>query len=143
MHRLGVLPLLLITSMIFPPLLFAADVPSVSLPIAQMAEEGKSDPEPYTDEEFPSWAHSLRRGEILLFGSLPITFLLTNIGYGLIRFAAHDFDSSYTPGLFGGSELVPYEDGEKIGMIAVSLSLSAVLASVDYFIGRSRAKDAQ
>jgi len=28
-------------------------------------------------------------------------------------------------------------------MIPVSLSLSAVLASVDYFIGRSRAKDAQ
>lgn len=144
MKRFVVILVALSASFIFGPLLpwlYAEEGLSVSLPIAQFATDSKptAEPEPYRKDEFPPWLQSLRRGEILFFGALPISFLLTDIGYGLIRFAVHDFEASYTPTLFGGSNIVPYTDSEKYGMIAVSISLSAVLATVDYFIGRARA----
>ena len=40
-----------------------------------------SAPKEYTPDEFPQWAHEIRRGETIFFGSLPLTFLASTLAY--------------------------------------------------------------
>ena len=35
--------------------------------------------EPYGEDEFPKWSLNIRRGEVLFFGSMPITFAMTSL----------------------------------------------------------------
>lgn len=69
------------------------------------------DYEPYDPMEFPAWARNLRRGEILFFGSLPITFAVTGL-------------------------LMPERRVSEPVRITAALSLSAGIALADYIIGR-------
>jgi len=94
--------------------------------------ESTQEAEPYKPEEFPSWARSLRRGEIIALGLLPFAFLFTSLSYQGLRYASGEGSS----GLFSG----PSSDRDKIAVIGFSLSLSALLALVDYFIDRHQAE---
>ncbi len=38
---------------------------------------------PYEEQEFPEWTHKLRRGEIIFFGSLALSFPLVVLTYNL------------------------------------------------------------
>jgi hypothetical protein len=93
--------------------------------------------EPYTQEEFPQWAHDLRRFETILIGSIPITFFFANIGFDTAAYVANDYDQNYLPLFFGSS---PEKDelryDTRMDRLAVSLSLSAAIAFLDYFLGR-------
>ena len=40
--------------------------------------------EPYTKNEFPEWAHDIRRTEIITFGSLPFVTLWVSVAYSAI-----------------------------------------------------------
>ena len=46
--------------------------------------------EPYEDSEFPKWALDLRRGEILFFGALPITYAMTSLVTGALKSDKHN-----------------------------------------------------
>ncbi len=76
------------------------------------------DAEPYAEDEFPKWAIDLRRGEILFFGSLPLTFAATTLG---TTFAKKDM--GFLP---------------KLGIAA---GVSTVIVLIDYFIGLGRNED--
>ena len=79
-------------------------------------------PIPYEPDEFPQALRNLRRGEIIFFGSVPITFLLSGLGWELGQAAAGD---SY-----------PYTDEHhtyNILLTAGALSLS--IALLDYVLG--------
>ena len=79
-------------------------------------------PIPYQPDEFPRVLQNLRRGEIIFFGSVPITFLLSGLGWELGQAAAGD---SY-----------PYSDEHhtyNILLTAGALSLS--IALLDYVLG--------
>lgn len=97
-------------------------------------------PEPYTEEEFPKWARDLRRAEIIAIGSFPFTLFFTNFAYDTYRFAANGFDPAYRPWPFRGPNSAGFTKGERIGVLVASLSLSVVIATVDYFLGRAEAK---
>jgi hypothetical protein len=97
-------------------------------------------PEPYTEEEFPQWARDLRRAEIIAIGSFPFTLFFTNFAYDTYRFVANGFDPAYRPWPFRGPGSAGFTKGERIGVIVASLSLSAVIAVVDYFLGRAEAE---
>lgn len=93
--------------------------------------DSSQDPEPYKPEEFPSWARSLRRGEIVALGLFPFVFLFTSLAYqGLRQVSGSD------SGLL--SDLS--SDRQKIGMLTISLSLSTLLAVVDYFLEKGKHK---
>ena len=68
--------------------------------------------EPYEEAEFPKWALDIRRGEILFFGSLPLTFM----GVSLVTSIANS-DMEFWP---------------KVG---ISCAFSAAIALADYIIG--------
>ena len=80
------------------------------------------DPVPYDPEEFPKPLRDLRRGEIIFFGSIPITFLLSGLGWELGQAAAGD---GY-----------PFSDEQHTYNILLSAgALSLTIALLDYFLG--------
>ncbi|MGC9311361.1 MAG: hypothetical protein ACP5IA_01615 [Sediminispirochaetaceae bacterium] len=97
------------------------------------------DYEPYSPDEFPEWAHQLRRYETIFFGSLPFAFLFTSLGFDFYAYAANDFDDNYLPLFLGTSPEKEDFNNRTIGArIAVSISLSAVIAYIDYLIERKQ-----
>ncbi len=100
--------------------------------------QNSSEPVPYEPEEFPSWARSLRRGEIIAVGLFPFMFLFSSLAYDTFRFAASGGDPDYAPGPFQSPGASPLSQHEKIGVLTVSISLSALLAFVDYLIEKRK-----
>lgn len=54
-------------------------------------------PEPYGKEEFPDWAISLRRLEIVSLGVLPVALFYTRFVFDFSRYTQNGFASSYAP----------------------------------------------
>ena len=67
--------------------LFAAVLPSGFCQEAAGSDEkdkpGATEPVPYEEEEFPLWLQDVRRFEVVLFGSVPFSFLYTTAMYAL------------------------------------------------------------
>ncbi len=128
-------------SLILILLLFILSVPTLQAQDqggGKENEESESfDYEPYTREEFPEWAHDLRRFETILIGSIPISFFFTNMGFDTVAYVEHGYDQNYLPLFFGSS---PEKDelryNTRMDRLAMSLSLSAAIAILDYFLGR-------
>ena len=108
----------------------------VSFSFCVCADE-KHTPEPYQDDEFPSWSIDLRRSEIVTLGSLPFVTLGSTIGYSLFRYAAKGFDSDYLPNpLAKSSAAANLNSDEQIGIFLTSGIISLVIGIVDYIISR-------
>ena len=91
-------------------------------------------PEDYDPGEFPQWAHDLRRFEIILFGSLPITFIAPSIIYDFSIFAANNFDPNFSMGT--------QRSNQDIAIIMItSISISAAIALADLIIGKTKARN--
>jgi hypothetical protein len=99
------------------------------------AEEIKV-PEPYEEDEFPQWLQDLRRAEIIFFGSLPFTLLISLQGYEITRYFIHDMDPLYTPWPFRSAQAPVYSFEEQMAVIGGAVVLSGLLALTDYIIGR-------
>jgi len=102
------------------------------------------DAEPYEASEFPRWALDLRRGEIIAFGSLPISLLASRLLYGLGRFVvnsiiARSFATEYLPPIIAppGSAVVPLGAEENTWITVGAASISVTIAVVDYALGRA------
>lgn len=93
--------------------------------------------EPYRPEEFPEWAHSLRRFETIFFGSLPIAFLFSSLGFDLYAYSANNFRQEYLPLFFGNSpEKEQFTQDTMVQRIGISISLSLVIAIADLIIDK-------
>jgi hypothetical protein len=99
-------------------------------------------PEEYGKEEFSPFLKALRRGEIILFGSLPISLFLTFEAYDLGRFLINDRRLEYAPWPFRPPNAAQYSKEETIGILVTAVSVSLVLAVADYVVGRIVAKRA-
>jgi hypothetical protein len=103
----------------------------------QKPKEEKRAYEPYTVGEFPEWLVDLRRGEIILFGSFPFTFFFVTEGYDLYRFSINNFQVDYAPWPFKDPVRGPYTIEEQVGVVLAAVSLSLVIAVIDYAIRAS------
>lgn len=90
--------------------------------------------EPYTQDEFPSWAQDIRRTEIVTLGSLPFTTLGVTLGYSLYRYASNGFNPEYIPNPFAKSATGSLSSKEQIGIVLTSVGISAVIGLVDLTI---------
>lgn len=79
--------------------------------------------------EFPRWAQDLRRGEIIFFGSLPFTMLMSNIGYQGIDYLI-EYSSDNTA-VFGD---ITRDD--QINILYITMGISLSIAITDYILGR-------
>ena len=60
----------------------------------------------------------------------------TSFSYDFYRYAVNNFDSTLAPAILGNKTPPIRTNDEKLQIIAVSLSLSAVLAFIDYLLGK-------
>lgn len=90
-----------------------------------------TEPLPYEELEFPSWAHDVRRFEVVFFGAVPLTYILTSLVYDFSLYASHDFDTEYGMGTQRSQDDLRF-------MLAVTVSLSAGIALTDWVVGRAR-----
>ncbi len=102
-------------------------------------------PEPYQPEEFPGWAHDLRRWEIIAFGVVPVSLILTHLTYDVVRFGvksaqAGEFDREFAPWFFAPPGVERFSPGEKETILLTSVAVSVVFAVVDYALGRRQRK---
>ena len=84
-------------------------------------------PEEYDPDEFPLWAHDLRRYEVVAVGTYPITFFATSLIYDFSMYAASDFNPVYSMG--------SQRDGRDIAIIVgTAACVSLIIATVDLII---------
>ena len=149
---------------VFAPSVVGPSVPGSGMPERGIAERGSApaaallryelgkdgalryrlltDPEPYRPDEFPQFALSLRRFQIVTIGVFPFALLFSGLGYELGRFGYYSVragapDGRYAPRLFGfdaGAE--PFSNRERIGVVTAAVSLSVVVGVLDYLLGR-------
>lgn len=101
------------------------------------AGQEKKEPQPYAPDEFPGWAKSLRRAEIITIGIFPFVFFFSSIVFEGFQYFSSGGDPRYAPGPFRSPGAPPLSGGEKAAIITVSISLSMAFAAADYFIGRA------
>jgi hypothetical protein len=105
------------------------------------AEELK--PEPYKPEEFPQWAHDLRRGEIIAFGSLPFTLFFVKTAIDSFRYADNDWDRRYAPWPLKSTGAIEMDEGQRIAALVAAGVGSVLLAVVDHIIVKIRRNSAE
>ncbi len=114
-------------------LLFLSIIATSFLPAQQLPPPDPLMPEEYDPEEFPMWAHDLRRYEVIAIGSYPITFFATSLVYDFSVYASNGFDPSYSMG--------SQRDSQDIGIIVGSAAaVSLIIATVDLIINVNKRK---
>ena|SRR6056297_147503 len=94
---------------------------------------------PYKPEEFPEWAHSLRRFETVFFGSIPFAFLFTSLGFDMYAYSDSGFRQEYLPLFLGSSpEKEEFTQDTMVQRIGISISLSLVLAVIDLVLDKTK-----
>jgi hypothetical protein len=121
----------------------AAPAPSAPAPGAPApTPPATNPPEEYREGEFGPAAQALRRGEIILFGSVPLTLFLSYEAYDIYRFFANDRQPQYAPWPARRPDAVAYRDWETAGVLVTAVSLSLSIAVMDFLIGKIRGRRA-
>jgi len=100
-------------------------------------------PEPYLSEEFPAWANSLRRSEIVAFGSLPFTVFFTTFAMDSYRYSQNNWDQRYAPWPLKAAGAIEMDESQRIGSFVTACAISVVISLVDYALIRSKRRAEQ
>ena len=99
------------------------------------ADTKSTTPEPYEEDEFPSWLKDLRRAEIITLGAMPFITLNTSLCYSFGNYAFHNFDSDYFLNPFAqGSDTSSYTSGEQAGILLTSLGICLGIGITDFIV---------
>ena len=99
------------------------------------ADTKSTTPEPYEEDEFPSWLKDLRRAEIITLGAMPFITLNTSLCYSFGNYAFHNFDSDYFLNPFAqGSDTRSYTSGEQAGILLTSLGICLGIGITDFIV---------
>jgi len=109
-------------------------------PQQQTAAGSGTDPEGYGEQEFAPFLRHLRRAEIVMLGTFPVTLFLSLEAYDIYRFAASGGAPEYAPWPFRPPGAVGYTGKETLGVFLSALSASVLFAAADYVVGRLKAK---
>jgi hypothetical protein len=110
---------------------------------AQQADTAAQQAEEYGEEEFSPFLRGLRRGEIIMLGSFPITLFLTLEVYDIYRYIDNIGSSElyrYTPWPVRSPDPAPYNSGEIAGILLTAVTASLLIAVADAVVGRIREK---
>ncbi len=109
-------------------------------PQSQSGIAADTEPEEYSEQEFLPFLRDLRRAEIVMLGTFPITLFLSLEAYDIYRFAASGGAREYTPWPFRPPGAVGYTGKENLGVFLAAVSTSVLIAAADYIVGRVKAK---
>ena len=106
-----------------------------NLPPVFAADTKSTTPEPYEEDEFPSWLKDLRRAEIITLGAMPFITLNTSLCYSFGNYAFHNFDSDYFVNPFAqGSDTSSYTSSEQAGILLTSLGICLGIGITDFIV---------
>jgi hypothetical protein len=106
----------------------------------QPAVGSDTDPEEYSEQEFSPVLRNLRRAEIIMLGTFPVTLFLSLEAFDIYRFAASGGAPEYAPWPFRPPGAVGYTEKENLGVFLAAVSTSVLIAAADYIICRVKAK---
>jgi hypothetical protein len=86
--------------------------------------------------ETPLWVRDLRRAEIVMFGSFPLSLFFSSFVMDTFRWFNHDKDNRYAPWPFKSAGAIDMNDRELKQMFAVAVSTSVGVALLDFGIVR-------
>jgi len=93
-------------------------------------------PKPYSPDEFNAWMKQLWRADAIVVGSFPFSIFFTLEVYDTYRYVNHNFSSAYAPWPLGsGGSAVAYSTTETAWLAASAISLSIVIAGIDWIVG--------
>jgi hypothetical protein len=92
--------------------------------------------------QFPQWSRDLRRAEIIAFGTLPFTWLISTMTMDFIRTGQNGGDRQYWPWPLKPSGAPAMTNDEYISAIGIAAGLSVGVAIVDSFLIRAKRKAA-
>jgi hypothetical protein len=90
--------------------------------------------------QFPQWSKDLRRGEIIAFGTIPFSWLVSTVAIDISRTIAHDGDQQYLPWPLKPAGAPAMTSDEFLMSIGLALSISALAAIVDHIIIKYKRK---
>ncbi len=93
-------------------------------------------PQPYNPDEFQPWMKQLFRAEAIFVGSFPFTLFFTLEAYDSWRYASNQFKPAYAPFPLGSGTPVSYSGDETFWIVMSAVSMSLVIAGMDYLIGQ-------
>ena len=86
----------------------------------------------------PQWVKDLRRGEIVFFGTLPLTLFFTRTMVDLYRMGTHGWDQRYAPWPFQSAGAIPMSTGEILLTFGIALGASLSISIADHLIVQSK-----
>ena len=92
-------------------------------------------PQPYSPEEFRAWMKAAYRAEAVTVGSFPFTLFFTLEVYDTFRYVSNGFNPSFAPWPLGSGTAVQYSTDETVWLAVSAVSLSMVIAGIDFLIG--------
>lgn len=112
------------------------------VPLSAPAQEQEIVPEEYRAEEFTPFLRDLRRAEIVMLGSFPITLFMSLEVYDLYRFAKSEGAPEYAPWPFRPPNAATYSPRENLAVFLSAVSVSTLIAVTDFIIGRAQRRAA-
>jgi hypothetical protein len=107
---------------------------SISLAVPGTAQDHT--PQPYSPEEFRLWMKDTWRSSAILVGSFPFTLFATLEIYDAVRYFSNGLNPGYAPWPLGSGAAVSYSGQETLWLALSAVSLSMVIAGLDFFLGR-------
>ena len=99
--------------------------------------------QPYQPDEFATWLHDLWRGEAVVVGAFPFALFFTLEAFDIYRYAANGLSPTYAPWPFGTGTAAPYSTDETAWLAVTAVSLSLIVAGIDFILGRINEKPPQ
>lgn len=102
------------------------------------AQSESTTPVPYEENEFPMWAHELRRAEIITFGSMPFVSIGVTLGYGLFLYARQEIPSIPNP---FSSRSSSFTADQTRNIVLMTAGISIGYGLTDFLINHIRRKN--
>ncbi|MCL1813757.1 MAG: hypothetical protein FWG29_09585 [Treponema sp.] len=106
------------------------------VPLSSESEQSQSNASIFTNS--PQWVKDLRRGEIVLFGTLPFTVFFTRTIMGVVRMSQNNWDQRYAPWPFQSAGAVAITRNDIFWMFTFAGSASLAIAVIDHLIVRNK-----
>jgi hypothetical protein len=93
--------------------------------------------------QFPQWSKDLRRGEIIAFGTIPFSWIVSSVTVDIFRTIEHNGDQRYLPWPLKPAGAPAMTSSEFLTTIVLALSISALAAIADHIIIKYKRKKAE
>ncbi|MDR0663308.1 MAG: hypothetical protein LBF80_04415 [Spirochaetaceae bacterium] len=112
----------------------------VPMPLAAQTTAGTAS---VPDIVFPQWSKDLRRAEIVAFGTIPFSWLVSTTIIDISRTIAHNGSRDYWPWPLKPSGAPVMTSSDYVSVIGLALGISVTAAIVDHIIVKYKRRKAE